>query len=294
MSKSIYNIRCPYCGDSSRNKNKKRGYILYKENEKKYYYYCHNCGISKEIDDFINENKELCVKLNINSLLSGSGELVDVGCNINNKNFYEINLRQKTSFYFSEDLFKNEYINSRVKLYPGVIESIPPQIKSFKNNYGVGFLVFSYNLPFKIIIRNLSDRFSYKYFTLNIYNKYSDYYFKSFIVDKNEYIYLCEGIFDALSIKNGVPCFGVSNMKNMVKKIIDNNIPRNKIVVITDSDIDNPNVSKIINYCKYSTTPYLNWNNEDLSKYKDINEIPVEKRFIIKKHIIRTKFNSKV
>lgn len=293
MSKSIYNIRCPYCGDSSKNEFKKRGYILYKENEKKYFYYCHNCGISKDIQDFINDNKELSQKLNIETLLSGEGKSITNQSNLKSKNFYYINIKNKFNFYFSQDILKNEYINKRVKLYPGVIESIPSQIKSFRNYNGVGFVIYSKNLPFKIVIRNLLDSISYKYITLNIDNLYSDQYYKSFIVDNNDNFYLCEGIFDALSIKNGIPCFGVGNMKNIIKKMIENNIPRYKIVVITDSDLDNPNVDKIIEYCKYSTTPYLNWNNNDLHKYKDINEIPVDKRFLIKKHIIRTKLNKK-
>lgn len=38
-----YNFRCPICGDSKRNKNKKRGYVLYDKD--KWVYICHNeCG----------------------------------------------------------------------------------------------------------------------------------------------------------------------------------------------------------------------------------------------------------
>jgi predicted RNA-binding Zn-ribbon protein involved in translation (DUF1610 family) len=37
-----YNFRCPYCGDSTSNKNKARGYIFQKEG--KPFFKCHNCG----------------------------------------------------------------------------------------------------------------------------------------------------------------------------------------------------------------------------------------------------------
>ena len=40
----LYNFRCPYCGDSKRNKLKARGYVYRKSND--YFFICHNCGKS--------------------------------------------------------------------------------------------------------------------------------------------------------------------------------------------------------------------------------------------------------
>lgn len=40
---SLYNFRCPYCGDSQKNKNKARGYVI--TSGAHYMYKCHNCGI---------------------------------------------------------------------------------------------------------------------------------------------------------------------------------------------------------------------------------------------------------
>ena len=48
-----YNFRCPYCGDSQKNKFKARGYIISKEG--KYFYYCHNCGVSRNFPAFLEE-----------------------------------------------------------------------------------------------------------------------------------------------------------------------------------------------------------------------------------------------
>lgn len=42
VDKEVYNFRCPFCGDSSKNKNKARGYITWKKD--RFGYYCHNCG----------------------------------------------------------------------------------------------------------------------------------------------------------------------------------------------------------------------------------------------------------
>lgn len=51
-----FNFRCPYCGDSQRKKNKKRGYIYQKNG--KWVYYCHNCHISKSFKYFLKDQNE--------------------------------------------------------------------------------------------------------------------------------------------------------------------------------------------------------------------------------------------
>lgn len=50
----VYNFRCPYCGDSQKNKFKARGYLYQKKG--KYIFYCHNCGVSRSFDKFIQDN----------------------------------------------------------------------------------------------------------------------------------------------------------------------------------------------------------------------------------------------
>lgn len=47
----LYNFRCPYCGDSKKNKIKSRGYIYRKQND--YFYRCHNCGIGTTFSNFL-------------------------------------------------------------------------------------------------------------------------------------------------------------------------------------------------------------------------------------------------
>jgi hypothetical protein len=43
-TQTLYNFRCVYCGDSQKNKNKARGYVI--TSGAHYSYKCHNCGIS--------------------------------------------------------------------------------------------------------------------------------------------------------------------------------------------------------------------------------------------------------
>jgi predicted RNA-binding Zn-ribbon protein involved in translation (DUF1610 family) len=48
---TLYNFRCPVCGDSESNKTKARGYIFEKEN--KPIYKCHNCGHGSSLNNLL-------------------------------------------------------------------------------------------------------------------------------------------------------------------------------------------------------------------------------------------------
>lgn len=47
----LFNFSCPYCGDSSKNKSKARGYIFMKQDN--YFYMCHNCNVSTTFGKFL-------------------------------------------------------------------------------------------------------------------------------------------------------------------------------------------------------------------------------------------------
>ena len=49
----LYNFRCPYCGDSKKNKLKARGYVYRKSND--YFFICHNCGKSTTFAKFLEQ-----------------------------------------------------------------------------------------------------------------------------------------------------------------------------------------------------------------------------------------------
>ena len=52
-SPGTFNCRCPICGDSKKNKHKKRGYWLHKNGV--YKYFCHNCGATSSVENFLKE-----------------------------------------------------------------------------------------------------------------------------------------------------------------------------------------------------------------------------------------------
>ena len=50
--KALWNFRCPYCGDSQKDKLKARGYLF--ENKGDVLYKCHNCGLATGLSQLIN------------------------------------------------------------------------------------------------------------------------------------------------------------------------------------------------------------------------------------------------
>jgi hypothetical protein len=58
----LYNFRCPFCGDSRKNKLKARGYIFKAQDYNGYGYKCWNCNISTNFSNFIKHLDPLVYK----------------------------------------------------------------------------------------------------------------------------------------------------------------------------------------------------------------------------------------
>jgi len=59
-SRTLYNFRCPLCGDSKKNKYKARGYIFEKKDG--LFYKCHNCSASTNFGSFIEKIDSVLAK----------------------------------------------------------------------------------------------------------------------------------------------------------------------------------------------------------------------------------------
>ena len=50
---NLYTFRCPYCGDSKKNRNKTRGYLYQVKTD--FNFKCHNCGLSRSFTNFLKD-----------------------------------------------------------------------------------------------------------------------------------------------------------------------------------------------------------------------------------------------
>ena len=62
--------RCPICGDSTKNKNKTRGYFYIKNND--FFYKCHNCGVGYNLYNFLKEvSPSMCKEYSLERYRNG-------------------------------------------------------------------------------------------------------------------------------------------------------------------------------------------------------------------------------
>lgn len=88
-----FNFSCPYCGDSTRNKFKARGYMI--QSKGQWYFYCHNCSTTRSFKNFLGEQDSELFKKYMLEKMAEQGNLEQ---SENISTHYE----QKTSISFPD------------------------------------------------------------------------------------------------------------------------------------------------------------------------------------------------
>lgn len=242
----LYNFRCPYCGDSAKNKNRARGFLYSKKADM--VYKCHNCGIGRTFANFL---KDLDTSLHdeyvmerFKSGLTGKGTVVaepkfefkkpvfektplsdlENVSELNNSHpakEYLLN-RQIPEKYFSKFYYAEDF-HAWAKTETKIKESrliIPLKSKSGKL-FGYQGRALDKTAKLRYITTILDDRYA-KLFGLDS-------------VDFNKRIYVTEGPFDSLFLSNAIAMCGsdVHLDKTIYKDrvfVLDNE-PRNLQIV---------------------------------------------------------------
>ena len=67
---NLANCRCPICGDSTKNRNKARGFFFQKGND--FFYKCHNCGVGLNLYNFLKDvSPSLCKEYSLERYRNG-------------------------------------------------------------------------------------------------------------------------------------------------------------------------------------------------------------------------------
>jgi len=242
----LYTFRCPYCGDSSKNRNKTRGYFYRKRND--FFFKCHNCGVGRTLSNFLKDHNTLLhdeyVLERYKDGLTGKGsntpepdfklpspnfdksifsDLKKVSI-LNTTHTAKLYLSQRqipekffSIFYYAEDF------NAWAKLSNNVKESriIIPLISDDGK-------VFGYQG------RSLEKNSKLRYIT-TILNKNYPKIFGLDRVQKSKTVYVTEGPFDSLFLSNSIAMCGSdvtmdSTDYSDLVYVLDNE-PRNKEIV---------------------------------------------------------------
>ena len=240
----LWNFRCPYCGDSQRNKNKARGFVF--QLKGKLLYKCHNCQISVPVEKLIQDvNPELYKEYRmekftspkkrdmrkLNKIVSAAPvfkqrdvlhDLTPLG-NLNNSHpakEYILNRKLPTeALYYTEKFM--EWTNS---VKPDTFQDITRDegriIIPFRDKEGsvFGFQGRSLSSSGLRYITVILEEGQPKIFGLNT-------------IDYDKTIYITEGPFDSLLLHNAIAMAGadasVSNLGDSDIVFVYDNEPRN-------------------------------------------------------------------
>lgn len=253
----LYNFRCPYCGDSRKNRTKTRGFLYSKANT--FFFLCHNCGKSTTFANFLQHmDSTLFKQYSLEKYTAGAG----VHSPVKKPDFSELKsgvhkyFEEKKSYNHLQNIaelpdghFAKEYINMR--RIPKSAWSEVFYTENFKQFLDDNFPDISKdNLPEdqRIVLfykneggsvtnvagRALADS-KLRYITVKITDEKKVFGLDR--VKKNETIYVTEGQFDSLFLPNSVAS-GDSNLvgcgdvlgKDKVVLVFDNE-PRNREIV---------------------------------------------------------------
>jgi hypothetical protein len=254
---SLYNFRCPYCGDSQKHQNKTRGYLFKVKND--FVFKCHNCGVGRTFTNFLKDN---CPHLHNQYVMERYREGL-TGKNTQTKNpdfnfkkpefqkrktgidlekISELNITHPARVYLEERKIKDldyfyycpkfkEWTNSQRKVFPNLKQDGPRIIIPLRDKDGN---MFGYQG------RSMAPKAKIRYITIML----DDSKTKIFGMDRvneDKPIYVTEGPFDSMFLSNSIAMCGSDvsmNNKNVV--YVFDNEPRNKEIVSKyEKTIDN-------------------------------------------------------
>lgn len=229
-----WNIRCPICGDSDKDKNKKRGWILFKNNYDEPLYFCHNETCGSSFVNFIKKQHPEYYRTFIDRKRDLFGGYVLTKKNsiqdIKKTKIYTLNIKDKKDTYYNnvKQLLKDN-----------------PEVYTFTKKMSDDAIVWLENRKIKPeIYQNWLYCNEGKYknriiipFFMNYNNKQVLYYFQSrditgkainkylnpisFIkpitnidaitINSSDFLYVTEGYIDSLFIKN---CISIGGAKS--------------------------------------------------------------------------------
>lgn len=259
--RNVWNCRCPFCGDSQRDRTKTRFYIY--EKKGKLVCYCHNCHYAKPFNVFVKDfDSSIYSKYLLEKFGASSRNKKEISLENNSsvsEKLEKISERRKSNEFYLNKLHGplSELSSNHDVVKIAKERKIPtkywsklyytPNYKKFINKIAPETFNSEYDGKFgRLVIpffdeegyiqafqgRSLEPNSKVKYLTHKISEDYSKIYGMD-EVDKESRVYVVEGPIDSMFIDNSVAAAG-ADLKNVDFKdsvMIFDNEPRNKDIV---------------------------------------------------------------
>ena len=282
VKNNLYNFRCPYCGDSQRNKNKARGYIYQLKND--HNYKCHNCGMSKSFTNFLKDLDQSLYDQYVlerykNGLTGKNSNTPEPSFDFKTPEFKkvskldlptieELNTEHPAKVYLKNRQIPEKYLSS---LY--FCESF----KKWTNEQKYTFETTDKDEP-RIIIplinkgevfgfqgRSLRKDSKVKYITI-ILNEHHPKIYGLDDIDWNQTVYITEGPIDSMFINNAIAMVGADIDKMFLLSNFDVDF-----VMVYDNEKRNKQIVERIEKAIDLKLPVVIWPSD--IKEKDVNEM---------------------
>ena len=249
---SEINFRCPLCGDSKKNRLKKRGYFYRRTGT----FYCFNCqtsltgyGLLKAIctpDVFDRIVQEYQV-LNFNNFVRGNGKVESESSKLA-QDFEILSPRPSYRYLLESHWSVKPLSESAAKYLDGRKISLDKRsmLKSIFDQNGREFVLIQYLLDDECVYHQLDNFNRYdikgqgavKYIfpkDENINFQQKPVFNISEVDVSFPYLFCTEGVYDSLFIKNGV-ALGGRSLTEYQSKMLKSLYPRHKLVMAFDND----------------------------------------------------------
>jgi transcription elongation factor Elf1 len=302
----LYNFRCPFCGDSKRNKTKARGYFYQIQN--RFNFKCHNCNVSTTLGNFLKEhNQSLYRKYVLERFNKGENghsnyEKPNPGDDFkdtvkktnkliiiptkkekpNKNNLSAITLDKLPDNHYAKEYILNRRIPKKfhkmllfTENFSEFVETILPSKYTHRLKPDERIIIPFYDKDKKLVAftgRSLSGKSKFKYITIKI----DDNAKKIFGIDRIDFtkqIYVVEGPFDSFFLPNCLAAAG--------SDLLSIDVPKETIFIYDNERSNNQIFSKMLETVDRGYSIFI-W--PIAIEGKDINDL-IQKGFTQKKII---------
>ncbi len=288
----LYNFRCPFCGDSRKSPFKARGYIFFVEKTGKFFYKCHNCGLSFSFETFLKKfDHELYDTIIFNQYKSEkSTENIEDSVNKEEEHLSvkSIKLSDIESYFLPvRDLpishFALNFLDRRklpkssydylfyVENYQELIKKIlPDKEKKYPEDPRIIIPFMNEKTELSCIQGRALLNTKVRYITTTINKGMPKIFGMHKRPERYDYIYVFEGPFDAMFFPNGI-AVGGADLQSVLEIY-----PPEKLIFIFDNEPHNKEITKRMEKLILKGMKIFIWPEKSDKIGKDINEAIVK------------------